>query len=59
MNKRHTTGETAMETTMQIDPDLTPWLDRMVKEYGHNRLIRVILANSYLIPSFKVIGVTA
>jgi predicted DNA-binding protein len=27
-----------METEILIDPDLTPWLDRMVKEYGHNRL---------------------
>lgn len=26
-----------METEILIDPDLTPWLDRMVKQFGHNR----------------------
>jgi hypothetical protein len=25
-----------MEITLHIDPDLQSWLDRMVKEFGHN-----------------------
>lgn len=36
MNKRLATGETAMEITLQLDPDIQCWLDRIVKEHGHN-----------------------